>query len=613
MANKKIYIDFDLGGNKILNLGTPAGIYEAATKGYVDSIIPSQTGNNGKYLTTDGTSLSWGTPAGGGGGTAATVAEINAGTSNVVFASPLNLQTSKYVDQYGGKTQGVTAGTSTAYTLGLSPAITAYTTGFTFSFKAHAASGANATINIDGLGAKQLVKDVNTNLVANDLIINQWYTGYYDGTNVLVKELGFAGKNTSATFLAAISNPQGSGQVVFDTNPQFTTAIRGAATFAAFNTTTTTLNFAGAVTTFNCGGTPTTTITANIFTNATASAATKTINIGTGGVSGSITNINLGAGTSKTTFKVGYLTVGNGGANDSSSVAFGWTTMDGVSATGVQNVAVGGFAMRYFTSASNNTAVGYNSMNQLTTGSGNVGIGVTTLQFNQTGSNNLAIGSSALNKVTSSSNIGIGAGTMANATTPDGCIAMGMSAMGSGIVTGQYNLAFGFQSMMILTSGTNNTALGANTMLSLQTGSHNTAMGTQSLQSVTGSYNIGIGYLGGYTVTSGDYNTIIGYYSGVNLTTGSYNTIIGASTIVTSALSNHVIIGDGAGNMRFASDNTGKVYLGGGTTLPTFTFGLEVAGSLKANTRVNFTSLPTSSAGLSSGDLWNDSGTLKII
>jgi hypothetical protein len=39
---------------------------------------------------------------------------------------------------------------------------------------------------------------------------------------------------------------------------------------------------------------------------------------------------------------------------------------------------------------------------------------------------------------------------------------------------------------------------------------------------------------------------------------------------------------------------------------------LEVNGKIKA-TSINFTGLPTSSSGLSSGDVWNDGGTLKII
>ena len=40
--------------------------------------VPSQTGNSGKYLTTDGTTLSWGTVVGGGGG--GSVTSITAGT-----------------------------------------------------------------------------------------------------------------------------------------------------------------------------------------------------------------------------------------------------------------------------------------------------------------------------------------------------------------------------------------------------------------------------------------------------------------------------------------------------------------------------------------------------
>jgi hypothetical protein len=66
-----------------------------------------------------------------------------------------------------------------------------------------------------------------------------------------------------------------------------------------FNTTATTVNFAGASTTFNLGGTPTESVTATLFGNATTT--TKTINIGTGGASGSETNINIGSSTSGAT------------------------------------------------------------------------------------------------------------------------------------------------------------------------------------------------------------------------------------------------------------------------------------------------------------------------
>jgi len=41
--------------------------------------------------------------------------------------------------------------------------------------------------------------------------------------------------------------------------------------------------------------------------------------------------------------------------------------------------------------------------------------------------------------------------------------------------------------------------------------------------------------------------------------------------------------------------------------------GLAVTGNLSASgTRVNFANLPTSVTGLTTGDLWNDGGTVKI-
>ena len=41
--------------------------------------------------------------------------------------------------------------------------------------------------------------------------------------------------------------------------------------------------------------------------------------------------------------------------------------------------------------------------------------------------------------------------------------------------------------------------------------------------------------------------------------------------------------------------------------------GLAVSGNLSASgTRINFANLPTSATGLTTGDLWNDGGTLKI-
>jgi hypothetical protein len=46
----------------------------ASLQSQIDTLIPSQTGNSGKYLTTNGTTTSWATVSGGGSGTVTSVA-----------------------------------------------------------------------------------------------------------------------------------------------------------------------------------------------------------------------------------------------------------------------------------------------------------------------------------------------------------------------------------------------------------------------------------------------------------------------------------------------------------------------------------------------------------
>ena len=102
------------------------------------------------------------------------------------------------------------AGSTDAYAATLSPAPSAYTTGAHYRFKANTANTGAATINFNGLGAKNIVKaagGVTTALADNDIRAGQWVDLVYDGTNMQMQStLGNAGGGgLSAPTLAGIN------------------------------------------------------------------------------------------------------------------------------------------------------------------------------------------------------------------------------------------------------------------------------------------------------------------------------------------------------------------------------------------------------------------------
>lgn len=79
------------------------------------------------------------------------------------------------------------AGANDTYTCSLSPAITAYVTGNHYRIKANTANTGAATINLNSLGAKTIVKvtgGITTTLADNDIRAGQWADLVYDGTNM---------------------------------------------------------------------------------------------------------------------------------------------------------------------------------------------------------------------------------------------------------------------------------------------------------------------------------------------------------------------------------------------------------------------------------------------
>ena len=95
---------------------------------------------------------------------------------------------------------GTAAGAGNAYTITNAPpmtAATAYRAGTTFTFKANHANTGDATLNVDGLGAKQLRKLGGASQVAaGEIVSGQMVIAVYDGTYFqIVSASGLSGNH----------------------------------------------------------------------------------------------------------------------------------------------------------------------------------------------------------------------------------------------------------------------------------------------------------------------------------------------------------------------------------------------------------------------------------
>lgn len=95
-----------------------------------------------------------------------------------VTADSLNSSVQNSSLNYGSSAVG-----SDAYAINPTPAIAAYTAGQVFHVKADVANTGAATLNVSGLGAKDIKKYVNADLATGDIVAGQVFTVVYDGTN----------------------------------------------------------------------------------------------------------------------------------------------------------------------------------------------------------------------------------------------------------------------------------------------------------------------------------------------------------------------------------------------------------------------------------------------
>ncbi len=106
------------------------------------------------------------------------------GSNGVPYRSGAGTATAANANQLSGPFFCQDAGISGAYSCNLTPAITVYTTGTTYWFRANTAVTGSATLNLNGLGPKTIVKQANQSLAANDIRSGQWVMVTYDGTNL---------------------------------------------------------------------------------------------------------------------------------------------------------------------------------------------------------------------------------------------------------------------------------------------------------------------------------------------------------------------------------------------------------------------------------------------
>jgi hypothetical protein len=201
------------------------------------------------------------------------------------------------------------------------------------------------------------------------------------------------------------------------------------------------------------------------------------------------------------------------------------------------NTALGATAGDSITTGSNNVAIGINALSAVTTTSLNVAVGACAMDA-ASGSQNTAVGASALRVVVGSSNVALGTNAGRAATAGSNNTFVG-SASGCGIV-----------------GGGSNTVLGANALAASSTGVANTVIGTNAMAFGAGSTcNTVVGFEAG-RLLAGASNTLLGRCSGSAITTGACNTIVGPFSGSTT-LSNNVVLADGAGTVRFQSNQNG--------------------------------------------------------
>jgi len=205
-------------------------------------------------------------------------------------------------------------------------------------------------------------------------------------------------------------------------------------------------------------------------------------------------------------------------------------------------------------------------------------------------STNTTLGFEALNTNTqpnSGFNVAIGRRALYTKSSGGFNTAVGAGSMGSDTVSGSFNTGLGYNSLYNITSGDDNIAIGRSAQLNNTTGLKNVAIGTSSLTRIVDGDegNVAIGHQSGYELTGGNGNVALGQWAG-GTGTGTYiandcvfigkNAKPGGLNYTNQIVIGALAIGNGGNTVTLGNNDITDTYLKGNVNIPG---DLEVTGN----------------------------------